>query len=87
MKKYYLTCCAETIPSVGTVHEGEHLELKQGTKAYLEKSNPILCDNEICLDVTEMKIKKGDGVTAWNDLSYTHTAVAEVYEITKFVII
>ena len=46
------------------------IQLRRDTTANWERVNPILADGEPGLDITENKVKYGDGANAWVDLSY-----------------
>lgn len=46
------------------------LLLRRGTTAEWTSANPVLADGEIGLDTSQDKFKIGDGVTAWNSLSF-----------------
>lgn len=72
------------------------IALRGDTKEKWESKNPVLLKNEMGIELgataAENKIKIGDGITAWNDLSYTYdlsalasqlSNKAEIYTITK----
>lgn len=46
------------------------IQLRRDTAANWTRINPILADGEPGLDITNNKIKMGDGTTEWADLSY-----------------
>lgn len=46
------------------------IQLRRDTAANWSRINPILADGEPGLDITNNKIKLGDGTTAWNSLTY-----------------
>ena len=46
------------------------IQLRRDTQANWERVNPILEDGEPGLDITQNKIKYGDGTTQWNSLPY-----------------
>ena len=46
------------------------IQLRRDTQANWEQVNPILEDGEPGLDITQNKIKYGDGTTHWNSLPY-----------------
>lgn len=46
------------------------LQFKRGTAALAMQNNPVLHDGEIGVETDTHQFKLGDGVTAWNDLSY-----------------
>lgn len=50
------------------------IQVKRGLAADATFINPILADGEIGLETDTRKIKLGDGVTAWNSLSYYSTS-------------
>jgi hypothetical protein len=33
-------------------------------------SNPVLMEFELAIEIETVKLKRGDGTTAWNDLAY-----------------
>lgn len=45
-------------------------QCRRGTTAQWSAANPILADGEPGFDTTVKQLKWGDGVTAWNSLSY-----------------
>jgi hypothetical protein len=46
------------------------IQLRRDTASNWSRINPILADGEPGLDITNNKIKMGDGTTAWNSLTY-----------------
>ena len=46
------------------------IKLRGGTYTALSTANPLLAAREIMVEVDTGKIKVGDGVHNWNDLSY-----------------
>lgn len=46
------------------------IQLRRGTAQQWTESNPILAEGELCVELDTAKCKVGDGVRAWNDLSY-----------------
>jgi hypothetical protein len=46
------------------------IQLRRGTSAQWSFRNPILAEGEQGFEVDTHRIKIGDGVTPWNDLSY-----------------
>ena len=47
------------------------IKLRGGTYTALSTANPLLAAREIMVEVDTGKIKVGDGVHNWNDLSYS----------------
>lgn len=47
------------------------IQLRRGTTTQWSTTNPILAEGEIGLDTTLDKFKIGDGVTAWDSLSFS----------------
>jgi cytoskeletal protein CcmA (bactofilin family) len=56
------------------------IQLRRDTGANWSSANPVLAQGEIGLNLDDGSIKIGDGVTAWNSLSYSNLAV-EISEI------
>lgn len=52
---------------------------KKKTAAEWTSSNPVLALNEIGVESDTNKIKKGDGETAWGDLTYYGTTQADEF--------
>lgn len=46
------------------------IQIRRGTAASWTATNPILADGEMGLEKDTKKIKFGDGITAWNSLTY-----------------
>lgn len=46
------------------------IQLRRDTAANWETTNPVLSQGELALDLTYNRIKVGDGVQPWKDLSY-----------------
>lgn len=46
------------------------IQARRGTAAEWESANPILLDGEWAIEKDTRKIKVGDGVTPWEDLTY-----------------
>ena len=49
------------------------IDLRRGTSEEWVKENPILRFHEVGYDLTEHKIKRGDGRTPWSDLPWFAT--------------
>ncbi len=47
-----------------------HFQLRGDTAANWESKNPVLLRNEPGYDITNNRLKMGDGSSAWNDLDY-----------------
>jgi hypothetical protein len=50
------------------------IQSRRGSSAQWSAANPILADGEIGYDSTAKQMKIGDGVTAWNSLTYLGTS-------------
>ncbi len=62
------------------------IQLRRDTEANWSSANPILAKGEFGVDLTNKKFKIGDGITAWNDLSYNESAgdmLKSVYDPTN----
>lgn len=46
------------------------IQLRRGTTAQWEEFNPILAEGELGLDLTQSRLKVGNGVDAWEDLPF-----------------
>lgn len=46
------------------------IQLRRDTAVNWSESNPTLASGEIGIDLTNKKIKIGDGITLWNNLDY-----------------
>lgn len=46
------------------------IKLRRGTATQWTTTNPILAEGEVGLELNTRKFKVGDGITAWNSLSY-----------------
>lgn len=49
------------------------IQIRRDTSAIWSTTNPILAQGEPGLEIDTSRIKYGDGITAWNDLSYSTT--------------
>ena len=54
-----------------------HFQLRGDTAANLEGKNPVLLRNEPGYDITNNRLKMGDGSSAWKDLPYTQPDKSE----------
>lgn len=65
--------------------ENKRIQIRRDVKLNWETKNPILLQGEIGYDMTTKNLKIGDGVNAWNDLSYLTTEVdlSEYYTKTQ----
>lgn len=52
--------------------------VRGGTAAAMAALNEVPLDRETCLEIDTLKIKYGDGVTAYNDLPYAYNLPAEL---------
>ena len=48
---------------------------RRDTSANWTANNPILSEGEIGVDITNNRMKVGDGQTSWNNLNYMDTLV------------
>lgn len=48
----------------------EIIQFRRGSAAYWTAVNPVLAQGELGYEIDTLKVKLGDGVTAWNDLAY-----------------
>ena len=55
----------------------DRILLRRDTSANWQVANPVLAQGEFGLDLDLMKVKCGDGITAWNDLDYCSPSQAE----------
>lgn len=46
------------------------MQMRRGTSAEWSAANPVLASGELGLDTSQNKFKIGDGVTAWNSLTF-----------------
>ena len=46
------------------------IRIRRDSEALWAQNNPSLQQGELGLDLTNKKIKVGDGFTSWNDLEY-----------------
>lgn len=53
------------------------IQTKRGTGAAWAAANPVLASGEIGLNTTNGRLKVGDGVTAWNSLTYASGQTAD----------
>jgi len=53
------------------------IQLRGGSAAAWTAANPILAQKELGIETDTNKLKVGDGVTAWNSLSYLNTGLAD----------
>ena len=61
------------------------IQLRRDTSANWTRVNPILADGEPGVDITNKKIKYGDGSTAWRDLAYASGAATPTGDPTQLV--
>ena len=57
------------------------IQLKHGTAASATANNKTLAQGEIGIETDTLKLKIGDGVTAWNSLAYYSTESSESLKI------
>ena len=53
----------------------KRIRLRRDSRANWEASNPRLALGEIGIDMTELRLKAGNGIDRWNELSYLDKAV------------
>lgn len=51
------------------------IKIRRDTRTNWETNNPILNDGELALESDTLRLKKGDGVTAWNSLKYINKEI------------
>jgi hypothetical protein len=51
---------------------------KRGTAAIMTANNPVLAAGEIGIETDTLRIKIGDGSTAWNSLSYQAPSASDI---------
>jgi len=51
---------------------------KRGTAVVMTANNPILAAGEIGIETDTLRIKIGDGSTAWNSLSYQAPSASDI---------
>ena len=54
-----------------------HFQLRGDTAANWESKNPVLLRNEPGYDITNNRLKMGNGSSAWKDLPYTQPDKSE----------
>ena len=59
-----------------------HFQLRGDTATNWEGKNPVLLRNEPGYDITNNRLKMGDGSSAWNDLPYTQPDKSETWLFT-----
>lgn len=53
----------------------EIIQLRRDTSGNFTTANPILAQGEPALEINTLKEKIGDGITAWNDLTYRYQTI------------
>jgi hypothetical protein len=66
-----------TITALYKLSNLNNLLIRGGTTAEWSAVNPVLRSKEISVDTTLNKLKVGDGITTWNDLSYLYNGVED----------
>lgn len=54
--------------------QANRIQIRRGTQAEWESHNPVLYISELGLDVTNKRIKAGDGFSTWTELPYIEKA-------------
>jgi hypothetical protein len=54
-----------------------NIQVRRDTAANWTSANPTLAAGEIGLETNTLKIKVGNGTTAWNTLSYANVGTAD----------
>lgn len=62
----------------GTTFTVDHIQLKSNTKSGWTSANPILANGELGIESDTLKIKTGDGSSAWGSLAYATITPAEL---------
>ena len=50
--------------------QANRIKIRRGTQAEWEQADPVLFIGELGLDITNKRIKAGDGFSSWTELSY-----------------
>ncbi len=53
----------------------QHIQLTHNSASDWSSSNPVLLAGELGIESDTLRIKLGDGVTPWNELLYTDSAI------------
>lgn len=61
----------------------QQIQHRRDTATNWSTINPILAEGEIGIDLTNNKYKIGDGITAWNTLSYASSSDSSALKITN----
>ena len=54
------------------------IKIRRGLFSEWQQSNSTLHQGELGLDLTNKRIKSGDGFTSWNDLEYIDEAAMDI---------
>ena len=54
------------------------VKIRQDSTENWLKANPILRERELAADITEKRLKLGDGVTDWKSLKWCDTELVEI---------
>lgn len=54
------------------------IQQKRGTAAALAATNPVITAGEIVVETDTLRLKIGDGSTAWNSLGYQAVTSSQV---------
>lgn len=60
----------------------QQIQIRRDIAANWTSANPILAQGEMGLETNTLKVKFGDGVTAWNSLAYFGNAVKNLTDVT-----
>lgn len=60
----------------------QQIQIRRDTAANWSSANPILAQGEMGLETNTLKVKFGDGVTAWNSLAYFGNSIANSTDVT-----
>lgn len=53
------------------------IQFRRGTAAEWTAANPVLAQGEMGIELDTLQFKIGDGITAWNSLSYGVTGIPD----------
>jgi F0F1-type ATP synthase alpha subunit len=59
------------------------IQTQRGTAAALAATNPVIADGQIVVETDTLRLKIGDGSTAWNSLAYATPAVSHTHTVSQ----
>lgn len=58
------------------------IQLRRGLAAQWTSANPVLAEGELAVETDTRRFKVGDGITRWNELTYTsETNLGDLYNV------